>query len=38
MVFKVHIVGSRVGVDKVEDFNEDGIHETNEKVQGTWVL
>jgi len=38
MVLKVYIVGSRVGVNIVEDFNKDSIHETDENVDCTWVL
>lgn len=38
MVLKVYIVGSRVRVNEVEDFNEDRVHETNENVHCTWVL
>jgi hypothetical protein len=29
VVLKVNIVGGRVGIDEVKDFNEDCVHETN---------
>jgi hypothetical protein len=35
VVLKVNVVGGRVGIDEVEDFNEDCVHETNEKVKCT---
>jgi hypothetical protein len=38
VVLKVNVVGGRVGIDEVEDFNEDCVNETNEKVKCTWAL
>jgi hypothetical protein len=29
VVLKVNVVGGGVGIDEVEDFNEDSVHETN---------